>query len=147
MDNFNELGVNKDFIKGLNELGIVTPTSIQNEVIPLLLTTQTDLVGQAQTGTGKTAAYGLPLLHLINPKEQFNVFKKIREEKLDLLGIYHSHVASEAYPSATDIELAVYDVSYLIVSLAGTEATIKAFKIKNGQVSEEKYVIEGTERS
>lgn len=66
MKNFKELGVSKNFIKGLNDLNIITPTDIQSEVIPLLLTTNTDLVGQAQTGTGKTAAYGLPLLHRID---------------------------------------------------------------------------------
>jgi ATP-dependent RNA helicase DeaD len=66
LKNFKELGVSKNFIKGLNDLNIITPTDIQSEVIPLLLTTNTDLVGQAQTGTGKTAAYGLPLLHRID---------------------------------------------------------------------------------
>jgi len=67
LGNFKDLGVDSGFIKGLNELNIITPTEIQNEVIPLLLTTKTDLVGQANTGTGKTAAYGLPLLQSINP--------------------------------------------------------------------------------
>ncbi len=67
MGNFEELGVSKNFVKGLNDLNIITPTEIQSKVIPLLLNTTTDLVGQAQTGTGKTAAYGLPLLHRINP--------------------------------------------------------------------------------
>ena len=70
MANFEELGVRKDFIKGLNELNIIEPTEIQTEVIPLLLEINTDLVGQAQTGTGKTAAYGLPLLHKIDPKKK-----------------------------------------------------------------------------
>ncbi|TXB67118.1 DEAD/DEAH box helicase [Vicingus serpentipes] len=70
MANFEELGVRKDFIKGLNELNIIEPTEIQTEVIPLLLETNTDLVGQAQTGTGKTAAYGLPLLHKIDSKKK-----------------------------------------------------------------------------
>ncbi len=65
--NFEELGVSKEFIKGLNELNIITPTEIQNKVIPVLLNSKTDLVGQAQTGTGKTAAYGLPLLQKIEP--------------------------------------------------------------------------------
>ena len=69
LKNFEELGISKNYIKGLNELGIITPTEIQNEVIPLLLNSNTDLVGQAQTGTGKTAAFGLPLLHKINPKK------------------------------------------------------------------------------
>lgn len=67
MRTFEELGIDNDFIKGLSELNIITPTEIQAEVIPLLLTTKIDLVGQANTGTGKTAAYGLPLLHRINP--------------------------------------------------------------------------------
>ncbi len=67
---FEELGIPKDYMKGLSELNIVTPTEIQNEVIPLLLNSDTDLVGQAQTGTGKTAAYGLPLLMRINPKRK-----------------------------------------------------------------------------
>ena len=66
MENFKDLGVNENFIKGLHELNIVVPTAIQKEVIPLLLTTKTDLVGQANTGTGKTAAYGLPLLQNID---------------------------------------------------------------------------------
>ncbi len=65
--NFEELGVSKSFIKGLNDLNIITPTEIQNKVIPVLLKSNTDLVGQAQTGTGKTAAYGLPLLQKIEP--------------------------------------------------------------------------------
>ena len=70
MKNFEELGIRADLIKGLNELNIITPTEIQNEVIPLLLNKDTDLVGQAQTGTGKTAAFGLPLLHRIDPSQK-----------------------------------------------------------------------------
>lgn len=66
MKNFEELGISKKFVKGLNDLNIITPTEIQNKVIPILINSSTDLVGQAQTGTGKTAAYGLPLLHKIN---------------------------------------------------------------------------------
>lgn len=68
MSNFEELGIGKDYIKGIEELGIFEPTEIQKEVIPVLLNNTTDLIGQAQTGTGKTAAYGLPLLTKINPK-------------------------------------------------------------------------------
>lgn len=66
---FSDLGISKDLIKGLKELGINTPTEIQAEAIPVLLNNITDLVGQAQTGTGKTAAYGLPILEQINPKK------------------------------------------------------------------------------
>ncbi len=67
LKNFRELGVSENLIKGLTDLNIIVPTEIQNTVIPLLLNTNTDLVGQAQTGTGKTAAYGLPLLQRISP--------------------------------------------------------------------------------
>ncbi len=68
--NFEELGIRKDLVKALNELNIINPTPIQSDVIPILLKGSTDLVGQAQTGTGKTAAYGLPLLQKIEPKKK-----------------------------------------------------------------------------
>lgn len=66
MDDFNFLGIKDDFVKGLNDLGIIKPTSIQQQVIPLLLRGNSDLIAQAQTGTGKTASFGLPLLHKID---------------------------------------------------------------------------------
>lgn len=66
MDNFKGLGIHKDLVKGLNEIGIKVPTEIQAKVIPLLLDGKKDLVAQAQTGTGKTAAFGLPILHSID---------------------------------------------------------------------------------
>ncbi|HET8885134.1 MAG TPA: DEAD/DEAH box helicase [Salinimicrobium sp.] len=65
--NFEELGIPADFIKGLNEIGIKKPTEIQEKAIPLLLEWNSDIIGQAQTGTGKTAAFGLPLLAGIDP--------------------------------------------------------------------------------
>ncbi|HKL03039.1 MAG TPA: DEAD/DEAH box helicase [Cryomorphaceae bacterium] len=68
MKNFQELGIGSGFVKGLAELKIIEPTDIQAKVIPLLMSGQTDLVAQAQTGTGKTAAYGLPLLAQMDPK-------------------------------------------------------------------------------
>jgi ATP-dependent RNA helicase DeaD len=66
LKNFEELGVSGGLIKGLAEMNITKPTDIQLKVIPLLLEGRTDIVGQAQTGTGKTAAYGLPLLEQID---------------------------------------------------------------------------------
>ena len=69
MGNFEELGIKPEFIKGLNDLGIINPTEIQKKVISLLLDGNTDLVGLAQTGTGKTAAFGLPLLHKIDHRK------------------------------------------------------------------------------
>ena len=66
METFKALGVHKDFIKALDGLNITKPTEIQHLTIPMLLNSNTDLVGQAQTGTGKTAAFGLPLLQKID---------------------------------------------------------------------------------
>lgn len=64
---FSDLGVSEKFIKALQEINIITPTEIQEKAIPFLIEKGTDFIGQAQTGTGKTAAYGLPVLQAINP--------------------------------------------------------------------------------
>lgn len=63
---FKSLGISQDYIKGLKELGIENPTEIQKQAIPILLGEETDFIGLAQTGTGKTAAYGLPILNQID---------------------------------------------------------------------------------
>lgn len=67
---FLDLGVSRDLEKGLKELGIIHPTKIQTAAIPVLSTREVDFIGQAQTGTGKTAAFGLPLLSRINPEKE-----------------------------------------------------------------------------
>ena len=65
---FSDLGIQESIIKALYDLKIVVPTEIQQKIIPQLLSNATDIVGLAKTGTGKTAAFGLPLLQLINTK-------------------------------------------------------------------------------
>ncbi|MCH9661474.1 MAG: DEAD/DEAH box helicase, partial [Bacteroidetes bacterium] len=65
MSTFKALGVRNDLVKGLKELKIVIPTEIQEEIIPILLDKPRDIIGLAQTGTGKTAAFGLPVLQSI----------------------------------------------------------------------------------
>ena len=69
MSLFSKLGVPADLVRGLDALGISTPTPIQENAIPFLIKNGGDLVAQAQTGTGKTAAFGLPLLTKINPDD------------------------------------------------------------------------------
>ncbi len=64
---FSDLGISAGLLQALTELNIVEPTAIQQKTIPLLLSNTTDLVGLAKTGTGKTAAFGLPILQLIDP--------------------------------------------------------------------------------
>ncbi|WP_366183451.1 DEAD/DEAH box helicase [Flavobacterium ovatum] len=63
---FLDLGISAPILKAITELNIVEPTEIQQKTIPLLLSNTTDVVGIAKTGTGKTAAFGLPLLQLID---------------------------------------------------------------------------------
>jgi ATP-dependent RNA helicase DeaD len=63
---FETLGLNNELLRGIEKLGFDQPTPIQEKVIPLLLANDTDLVGLAQTGTGKTGAFGLPLIHRLD---------------------------------------------------------------------------------
>ncbi len=64
---FKGLGVRSDLIQGLEALGIREPTPIQREALPFLIQNGGDFIAQAQTGTGKTAAFGLPLLMQVDP--------------------------------------------------------------------------------
>ncbi len=68
---FEELGLDSKILKGIEALGFTEPTPIQREAIPQLLTENRDLIGLAQTGTGKTAAFGLPLLQKIDTNENY----------------------------------------------------------------------------
>ncbi|MDE6161903.1 MAG: DEAD/DEAH box helicase, partial [Muribaculaceae bacterium] len=67
MTTFEELGVREDLRKAIEEMGYVAPMPVQEKVIPHLLTEDSDVVALAQTGTGKTAAFGLPVLQRIDP--------------------------------------------------------------------------------
>lgn len=108
MPTFLDLGVKKGYIKALKELDIKTPTEIQEKSIPVLLGSKTDFIGLAQTGTGKTAAFGLPILHHIDTssndvqalilaptrelvqqiKKQFFKFTKYIDERIFAEGVY-----------------------------------------------------------
>ena len=70
MNAFEALGLNDELVQAVTALGFETPTPIQEQAIPLLLSGTTDFVGLAQTGTGKTAAFGLPLLNLISREDR-----------------------------------------------------------------------------
>lgn len=108
MKTFLELGLSKAYVKGLKELNIINPTQVQEAVIPTLLANKTDLIGLAQTGTGKTAAFGLPILQTIDTskdqvqgliiaptrelvqqiKRQLFKFTKYIEERIFVEGVY-----------------------------------------------------------
>lgn len=66
MSTFQELGLNDDLLRAITDLGFIKPSEVQEKAIPILLESETDLVALAQTGTGKTAAFGFPMLEKID---------------------------------------------------------------------------------
>jgi ATP-dependent RNA helicase DeaD len=70
MQNFNELNLSEPIRRAISELGFETPSAIQAQALPLLLGERTDFLGLAATGTGKTAAFAIPLLERMDPNER-----------------------------------------------------------------------------
>lgn len=85
-----------------------------------------------------TNAERSPVIYRMEPAEQLRVFNHIDAEDLDLVGIYHSHTRSPAYPSSTDVSLAYYpEAVYLIVSLREMSSPeLRGFRIVDGKVIE-----------
>ncbi len=79
-----------------------------------------------------------PVSYRLDPKEQLRVFDLMDEEGWDLLGIFHTHTHSEAYPSETDLKLAFYpDAFYLVMSLSDRDRPVlRAFSIVDGAIVE-----------
>ena len=71
MQSFSDLGLSQPILEAIETMGFITPTPIQEKVIPSLLVNARDLIALAQTGTGKTAAFGLPILQNIDPNNHF----------------------------------------------------------------------------
>ena len=104
MNNFDELKLSEPLQKALLEMGYTAPTPIQAQTLPILLGNKGDFVGMAATGTGKTAAFGIPLLERIDPEKreiQGVVLCPTRElaiqvsEQITLMG-KHKHVHAQA---------------------------------------------------
>ena len=72
MNAFEQLEIKKTILKGIEELGFTKPFPIQSQAIPVLLAKQ-DVIGQAHTGTGKTAAFGIPMLDNLTNENGYNV--------------------------------------------------------------------------
>lgn len=81
--------------------------------------------------------------YFASPREQIKVFKKMREEGLELVGIYHSHPSSPPRPSQRDVELAFYsEAVYLIVSLQSPDMPeVKAYKLTKEKIEEVEIVL------
>jgi ATP-dependent RNA helicase DeaD len=86
---FEELGVREDLLRAIGEMGFETPMPVQEKVIPVLLHSGRDVVGLAQTGTGKTAAFGLPVIQRVDTERtvpQSLVLAPTRELCLQIAG-------------------------------------------------------------
>jgi [CysO sulfur-carrier protein]-S-L-cysteine hydrolase len=94
--------------------------------------------GEARTLYPAENAEASPLRYSIDAGEQFRLMRTIEDAGEELVGIYHSHTKSPAYPSQTDVNLAGWpDAVYLIASLADSEAPeVKGFWIRDGQIEE-----------
>ena len=84
-----------------------------------------------------------PTFYVVEPRAQLAAMTEMDDRGWDLVGIFHSHTFTEAYPSRTDVELAAYpDATYLILSLADLDAPVlRAFRIRDGVVTEEEVVV------
>ena len=86
-----------------------------------------------------------PIGYAMDPKEQLRVEKLMRSRNQRMLGIYHSHTASEAYPSSVDVRLAISpEVSYVLVSLKNREQpTCKSYRIQESTITREDLQVQG----
>ena len=79
-----------------------------------------------------------PVSYRLDPTEQLRVFTELEDEGWDLLGIFHTHTHSEAYPSETDLKQAFYpEATYLVMSLSDrANPVLRGFTMQDGEVSE-----------
>jgi [CysO sulfur-carrier protein]-S-L-cysteine hydrolase len=84
-----------------------------------------------------------PASYRLDPREQLKVFDEIEDEDWELLGIFHTHTHSDAYPSETDLHQAFYpEAVYLVMSLSDrANPVIRGFRIKDGEVAEEEVSV------
>jgi ATP-dependent RNA helicase DeaD len=128
---FESLGVEAELVQAISALGFTKPTPIQEKAIPVLLQGTKDFIGLAQTGTGKTAAFGLPLLQLINKDDRFPqalIVCPTRELCLQIandLGTFKkssAHISVTAVYGGTSISMQIRDLkrgTHIVVATPG----------------------------
>lgn len=131
MITFESLGVEAELLQAISALGFTKPTPIQEKAIPVLLKGTKDFIGLAQTGTGKTAAFGLPLLQLINKDDRFPqalIVCPTRELCLQIandLGTFKkssAHISVTAVYGGTSISMQIRDLkrgTHIVVATPG----------------------------
>ena len=119
MPTFNQFDLSATILSAIKDLGFETPTPVQAKVLPLLLKNERDMVVLAQTGTGKTAAYGLPLIQLADPEERFPqslILSPTRElcvqitEDLKSFAKYNPKIHIVAVYGGTSIDKQIYNL-------------------------------------
>jgi len=128
---FDSLGIEEGLLKSISSLGFTQPTPIQEKAIPVLLQGTKDFIGLAQTGTGKTAAFGLPLLQLINKEDRFPqalIVCPTRELCLQITNDLSNfrkgsgHISVTAVYGGTSISMQIRDLkkgSHIVVATPG----------------------------
>ena len=151
MSTFEGLGLNENLLKAVTALGYTQPTPIQEKAIPVLVSGTKDLVGLAQTGTGKTAAFGLPLLHLLKVENRFPqalVVCPTRElcmqivSEIELFKKFMSGVQVLAVYGGTSIGMQIRDLKrgvHIVVATPGR--LIDLIERKAINLEEIKYVV------
>lgn len=151
MTTFEELGIDARLIQATGELGYVNPTAIQEQAIPVLLSGTTDFIGLAQTGTGKTAAFGLPLLHVIDVAAKYPqalVVCPTRElclqivKEIELFKKYMPGIAVVAVYGGTSIGLQIRDLKRGVQIVVATPGRlIDLIERKAINLEQIKYVV------
>ncbi len=151
MATFEELGLQEKLLQAVTDLGFTTPTPIQEKAIPVLLSGTKDLIGLAQTGTGKTAAFGLPLLQLIETGKKFPqalIICPTRElclqivSEMELFKKHMSNVHVVAVYGGSSISMQIRDIRrgvHVVVATPGR--LIDLIERKAINLEEIKYVV------
>ena len=129
---FAALGVNPAFCQALAQMNITTPTAIQTRAIPELLAGK-DVVGRAQTGTGKTAAYGLPLLQRVDmrdPRVQALVLSPTRELAVQVTNALQELVQGQQNPGI----LAIYGGDSMVRQFRALDAGVRVLAATPGRL-------------
>jgi ATP-dependent RNA helicase DeaD len=148
---FNDLGLRSQVVKAVTDMGFEQPTPIQEQAIPHLLKSKSDFVGLAQTGTGKTAAFGLPLVNRITSSQRFPkglIICPTRELCLQItndLKDYSKHeksVTIEAVYGGTDIRTQMRNIKKGVAIVVATPGRlVDLIKRKAVDLSEVECVV------
>lgn len=151
MDSFDTLGLSAPILKAIGQLGFDTPTDIQSQAIPHLLQGDRDFIGLAQTGTGKTAAFGLPLLDHLDPTDdsvQALILAPTRElgqqiaEQIDLFSKHLKGIKSVAVYGGANISTQITQLKrprHVVIATPGR--LIDLVKRKALKLDQIKYLV------